>query len=158
MYALDGLRVLDVASMMAGPYGATLLGDLGADVIKLEPPSGDEARRIGPRRGTDSGVFVGLNRNKRSIVADLRADAGRRVLSALVEWADVVVENLRPAAKAKLGLDWETLHARNPRLICVSVSTFGSSGPYAGRPGIDPVAQALSGLMGVTGPLGAANS
>jgi crotonobetainyl-CoA:carnitine CoA-transferase CaiB-like acyl-CoA transferase len=154
MHALDGVRVLDVASMMAGPYGATLLGDLGADVIKLEPPLGDESRRIGPRRGTDSGVFVGLNRNKRSIVADLRAEEGRRVLSALVDWADVVVENLRPAAKAKLGLDWETLHARNPRLICVSVSTFGSSGPYAGRPGIDPVAQALSGLMGVTGPRG----
>jgi crotonobetainyl-CoA:carnitine CoA-transferase CaiB-like acyl-CoA transferase len=152
MLALDGIRVLDVASMMAGPYGATLLGDLGADVIKLEPPNGDESRRIGPRRGTDSGVFVGLNRNKRSVVADLRTEPGRRVLDALIGWADVLVENLRPAAKGRLGLDWDTLHARNERLIAVSVSTFGASGPYAGRPGIDPVAQALTGMMSVTGP------
>jgi crotonobetainyl-CoA:carnitine CoA-transferase CaiB-like acyl-CoA transferase len=154
MLALDGIRVLDVASMMAGPYGATLLGDLGADVIKLEPPNGDESRRIGPRRGTDSGVFVGLNRNKRSVVADLRTEDGRRVLDALIGWADVLVENMRASAKARFGLDWETLHARNERLICVSVSTFGSSGPYAGRPGIDPVAQAVSGFMNVTGPRG----
>jgi crotonobetainyl-CoA:carnitine CoA-transferase CaiB-like acyl-CoA transferase len=154
MLALEGVRVLDVASMMAGPYGATLLGDLGADVIKLEPPNGDESRRIGPRRGTDSGVFVGLNRNKRSLVADLRTEPGRRVLDALLGWADVLVENLRPEAKGRLGLDWETLHARNERLVAVSVSTFGSSGPYAGRPGIDPVAQALTGLMSVTGERG----
>jgi crotonobetainyl-CoA:carnitine CoA-transferase CaiB-like acyl-CoA transferase len=154
MLALEGIRVLDVASMMAGPYGATLLGDLGADVIKLEPPNGDESRRIGPRRGSDSGVFVGLNRNKRSLVADLRTEPGRRVLDALIGWADVLVENMRPDAKGRLGLDWETLHARNERLVAVSVSTFGGSGPYAGRPGIDPVAQALTGLMSVTGQPG----
>lgn len=151
MLALEGVRVLDVASMLAGPYGATLLGDLGADVIKLEPPDGDESRRIGPRRGTDSGVFVGVNRNKRGVVADLRTPAGRRVLDALLGWADVVVDNLRPRARAKLGLDYDTLRERNPRLISVSVSTFGSSGPYAGRPGIDPVAQAMSGMTNVTG-------
>jgi crotonobetainyl-CoA:carnitine CoA-transferase CaiB-like acyl-CoA transferase len=154
MHALEGIRVLDAASMMAGPYGATLLGDLGADVIKLEPPNGDESRRIGPRKDADSGVFVGLNRNKRSVVADLRTDEGRQVLDALIGWADVIVENMRPNAKRKLGLDWETLHTRNPRAVAVSVSTFGSTGPYAGRPGIDPVAQALSGLMNVTGPRG----
>ena len=151
MLALEGVHVLDVASMMAGPYGATLLGDLGADVIKLEPPNGDETRRIGPRRGTDSGVFVGVNRNKRSVVADLRTPEGRQILHALLDWADVVVDNLRPRAKAKLGLDFESLRQRNPRLISVSVSTFGSSGPYAGRPGIDPVAQAMSGMTNVTG-------
>jgi crotonobetainyl-CoA:carnitine CoA-transferase CaiB-like acyl-CoA transferase len=154
MMALEGVRVLDAASMMAGPYGATLLGDLGADVIKLEPPNGDETRRIGPRTETDSGVFVGVNRNKRSIAVDLRTEEGREVLGALVDWADVLVENLRPRAKQALGLDWETLHARNPRLISVGVSTFGADGPYAGRPGIDPVAQALSGLLNVTGPAG----
>lgn len=154
MRALDNIRVLDAASMMAGPYAATLLGDLGADVVKLEPPAGDETRRIGPRTETDSGVFVGVNRNKRSIVVDLRTDEGRDVLGALVDWADVVVENLRPRAKEKLGLDWESLHARNPRVVAVTVSTFGSTGPYAGRPGIDPIAQALSGLMAVTGPEG----
>lgn len=151
MLALEGVHVLDVASMMAGPYGATLLGDLGADVIKLEPPNGDETRRIGPRRGTDSGVFVGVNRNKRSVVADLRTPEGRRLLDALLDWADVVVDNLRPRAKAKLGLDFDTLHRHNPRLISVSVSTFGADGPYAGRPGIDPVAQAMSGMTNVTG-------
>jgi crotonobetainyl-CoA:carnitine CoA-transferase CaiB-like acyl-CoA transferase len=152
--ALEDIRVLDAASMMAGPYGATLLADLGADVIKLEPPNGDETRRIGPRNETDSGVFVGINRNKRSIAVDLRTEEGREVLGALVDWADVLVENLRPRAKARLGLDWETLHARNPRLVSVGVSTFGADGPYAGRPGIDPVAQAVSGLLNVTGPAG----
>jgi crotonobetainyl-CoA:carnitine CoA-transferase CaiB-like acyl-CoA transferase len=154
MMALDGIRVLDAASMMAGPYGATLLGDMGADVIKLEPPNGDETRRIGPRNETDSGVFVGVNRNKRSIAVDLRTAEGRDVLGALVDWADVLVENLRPRAKQALGLDWESVHDRNPRLVSVGVSTFGADGPYAGRPGIDPVAQALSGLLNVTGPAG----
>lgn len=151
MQALDDIRVLDAASMMAGPYGATLLGDLGADVIKLEPPNGDETRRLGPRNETDSGVFVGINRNKRSVVVDLRTPEGRSVLDALVDWADVVVDNMRPKAKLALGLDWDSLHRRNPRVVSVSVSTFGATGPYAGRPGIDPIAQALSGLMAVTG-------
>lgn len=137
--------------MMAGPYGATLLGDMGAEVIKLEPPAGDETRRIGPRAGTDSGVFVGVNRNKRSIAVDLRTEDGRLVLDRLVRWADVVVDNLRPSAKLKLGLDYPSLAECNPRIVAVSVSTYGSTGPYAGRPGIDPVAQALSGFMNVTG-------
>ncbi|HKN95487.1 MAG TPA: CoA transferase [Pseudonocardiaceae bacterium] len=154
MGALDDVRVLDVASMFAGPYCATLLGDMGADVIKLEPPNGDETRRLGPRRGDDSGVFVGVNRNKRGIVADLRTEHGQRVLDRLVRWADIVVDNLRPSARRRLGLDHETVSARNPRAISVSVSAYGSTGPYAGRPGIDPVAQALSGLMAVTGLAG----
>ena len=149
--ALDGIKVLDAASMLAGPYAATLLGDMGADVVKLEPPAGDETRRMGPRRGDDSGVFVGVNRNKRSIAVDLTTPDGRQVLDGLLGWADVVVDNLRPRARQSLGLDFESVHARNPRAVSVSVSTFGSSGPYAGRPGIDPVAQALSGMMAVTG-------
>ena len=151
MTALNGVKVLDVASMMAGPYSATLLGDMGADVIKLEPPNGDETRRFGPRTATDSGVFVGVNRNKRSVSVDLRTPDGQQVLERLVDWADIVVDNMRPKARLSLHLDYESLRARNPRIISVSVSTYGSSGPYAGRPGIDPVAQALSGLMGVTG-------
>jgi crotonobetainyl-CoA:carnitine CoA-transferase CaiB-like acyl-CoA transferase len=151
MLALDGVKVLDAASMLAGPYAATLLGDMGAEVIKLEPPNGDETRRFGPRRGTDSGVFVGVNRNKRSVAVDLTTPDGQQILDRLVGWADVVVDNLRPRARLALGLDYEALRRRNPRVISVSVSTFGSSGPYAGRPGIDPVAQALSGLMNVTG-------
>jgi crotonobetainyl-CoA:carnitine CoA-transferase CaiB-like acyl-CoA transferase len=151
MTALSGVTVLDLASMMAGPYSATLLGDLGAEVIKLEPPNGDETRRIGPRTGTDSGVFVGVNRNKRSVAVDLRTADGREVLDRLVRWADIVVDNLRPSAARALGLDYQSLAARNPRVISVSVSTFGATGPYAGRPGIDPVAQAMSGFMNVTG-------
>jgi crotonobetainyl-CoA:carnitine CoA-transferase CaiB-like acyl-CoA transferase len=156
MTALEGVKVLDAASMLAGPYCATLLGDLGADVIKLEPPAGDETRRFGPRRGTDSGVFVGVNRNKRSVCADLRSPEGQELLARLVEWADIVVDNLRPPARTRLGLDHETLRAINPRIISVSLSSFGPDGPYAGRPGIDPVAQALSGFMHVTGPAGGA--
>jgi crotonobetainyl-CoA:carnitine CoA-transferase CaiB-like acyl-CoA transferase len=123
-------------------------------VIKLEPPRGDETRRFGPRKGTDSGVFVGVNRNKRSIRANLRTDEGQQVLRRLVEWADIVVDNLRPQARASLGLDHETLRALNPRVISVSLSSFGPDGPYAGRAGIDPVAQALTGFMAVTGPRG----
>jgi crotonobetainyl-CoA:carnitine CoA-transferase CaiB-like acyl-CoA transferase len=156
MMALEGIKVLDAASMLAGPYCATLLGDLGADVVKLEPPHGDETRRFGPRKGTDSGVFVGVNRNKRSVSIDLRSVEGQQVLARLVQWADIVVDNLRPSARRLLGLDHETLRAQNPRLISVSLSSFGADGPYAGRAGIDPVAQALTGFMAVTGPAGGA--
>lgn len=154
MMALEGIKVLDAASMLAGPYCATLLGDLGADVIKLEPPRGDETRRFGPRRGTDSGVFVGVNRNKRSVAVDLRSAEGHEVLARLVGWADIVVDNLRPQARRALGLDHATLRAHNSRIISVTLSSFGPDGPYAGRAGIDPVAQALSGFMSVTGPAG----
>ncbi|GAA1886913.1 CaiB/BaiF CoA-transferase family protein [Actinomadura bangladeshensis] len=156
MMALEGIKVLDAASMLAGPYCATLLGDLGAEVVKVEPPAGDETRRFGPRRGDDSGVFVGVNRNKRSVVLDLRTDRGREVLAGLVAWADIVVDNLRPQARRKLGLDYGTVSALNPRIISVSLSSFGADGPYAGRAGIDPVAQALTGFMAVTGPRGGA--
>jgi crotonobetainyl-CoA:carnitine CoA-transferase CaiB-like acyl-CoA transferase len=151
---LAGVKVLDMASMLAGPYGATLLGDLGADVIKVEPPGGDVSRTMGPTSGNTSGVFHGVNRNKRSITADLRTDEGRRVLHGLLGWADVVVTNQLPSVKQALGVDATTLSRTHPRLISVSASTFGETGPYAGRPGIDPVAQALSGFMAVTGPRG----
>jgi crotonobetainyl-CoA:carnitine CoA-transferase CaiB-like acyl-CoA transferase len=155
MMALEGINVLDVASMLAGPYCATLLGDLGAEVIKLEPPHGDETRRMGPRKGSDSGVFVGVNRNKRGLCADLRTPAGQAVLERLIRWADIVVDNLRPPARSALGLDYPTLRKQNPRIIAVSLSSFGPDGPYAGRAGIDPAAQALTGFMAVTGPAGA---
>lgn len=148
---LAGVRVLDLASMMAGPYGATLLGDMGADVIKIEPPTGDEARLLGPKIGNDSGAFVGINRNKRGMVLDLTQPKGREVYFRLIKTADVVVENIRPPAKAKLGIGYEETSHYNPGIIYISVSTFGQSGPYAGRPGIDPLAQALSGFMSITG-------
>jgi crotonobetainyl-CoA:carnitine CoA-transferase CaiB-like acyl-CoA transferase len=127
---------------------------MGADVIKIEPPRGDESRSFGPRVGMDSGVFVGINRNKRGLVLDLGQPAGREVYIRLLKTADVVVENLRPAAKAKLGIDYEASCAHQPQIIYISVSTFGQTGPYGQRPGIDPVAQAMSGFMAVTGERG----
>jgi crotonobetainyl-CoA:carnitine CoA-transferase CaiB-like acyl-CoA transferase len=148
---LEGVRVLDIASILAGPYGATLLGDMGADVIKIEPPNGDEARAIGPGIGSESGFFVGINRNKRGIVLDLGRPEGKDIYFRLVKTADLVIENLRPEAKSRLGVTYEETRIRNPRIIYVSVSTYGQSGPYAQRPGIDPIAQALSGFMTVTG-------
>jgi crotonobetainyl-CoA:carnitine CoA-transferase CaiB-like acyl-CoA transferase len=148
---LEGVRVLDIASILAGPYGATLLGDMGADVIKVEPPNGDEARSIGPGIGNDSGFFVGVNRNKRGIVLDLGRPEGKDVFFRLVKTADIVIENLRHAAKSRLGVTYEDTRMRNPRIIYISVSTYGQSGPYAERPGIDPIAQALSGFMSATG-------
>ena len=148
---LEGLRVLDLASMIAGPYGATMLGDMGADVIKIESPSGDEARSMGPRIGNDSGLFVGVNRNKRGLVLDLTTPEGRDLYFRLVATSDIVIENMRPQAKRRLGVSYKDLVQHNERIICISVSAFGQSGPYAGRPGIDPLAQAMTGFMGVTG-------
>ena len=151
---LHGIRVLDIASMLAAPYGATMLGDMGAEVIKIEPPYGDESRAIGPKVADDSGMYVGINRNKRSMVIDLTKPAGKDLYFRLVRTADVVIDNLRPQAKAKLGVSYEETRAHNATIICISVSAFGQDGPYAGRPGIDPLAQALTGFMSVTGERG----
>lgn len=148
---LAGVRVLDLGSMVAAPLAATLLADLGADCIKIEPPGGEEGRRIGPPKGDDSGLYIGTNRNKRGIVLDLRTPPGSAVLARLLAGTDVLVHNVRGPARARLGLDAETLHERYPRLITVTLSTYGETGPWAGRPGIDPSAQALGGLMGFTG-------
>src|ERR1043166_528431 len=148
---LAGIRVLDIASMLAGPYGATMLGDMGADVIKIEPPYGDESRAIGVKVENDSGFYVGINRNKRGIVLDLTKPEGKELYFRLVRTADIIVDNLRPQAKAKLGTTYEENCKYNPKIICISVSAFGQDGPYGGRPGIDPLAQALTGLMSVTG-------
>ena len=148
---LHGIRVLDIASMLAAPYGATMLGDMGAEVIKIEPPYGDESRAIGPKIANDSGMYVGINRNKRSMVIDLTKPAGKDLYFRLVRTADVVIDNLRPQAKAKLGVGYEETRSHNATIICISVSAFGQDGPYAGRPGIDPLAQALTGFMSVTG-------
>ncbi len=148
---LQGIRVLDIASMLAGPYGATMLGDMGADVIKIEPPYGDESRAIGPKVENDSGFYVGINRNKRGMVLDLTQPEGKALYFRLVRTADIIVDNLRPQAKAKLGVTYEETCQYNEKIICISVSAFGQDGPYGGRPGIDPLAQALTGFMSVTG-------
>ena len=150
---LSGMRVLDVCQVMAGPFCCMLLGDLGADVIKVEPPEGDQARHaMGFKlKGDDSLGFLNMNRNKRSITLDLKSEAGRNVFFRLAETADVIVENYRPGAMKKLGVDYEAARAVNPGIIYASISGFGQSGPWADRPGFDLIAQAASGIISVTG-------
>ncbi|MGK2942990.1 MAG: CaiB/BaiF CoA transferase family protein [Immundisolibacter sp.] len=151
---LTGIRVLDLGSMVAAPLGATLLGDMGAEVIKIEPPGGEEGRRVGPRRGDDTGLYIGVNRNKRGMVLDLTRPQGQEVLARLVAHSDIVIHNVRSPAREKLGLDYAALCRIRPDIILVTVSTYGETGPYAGRPGIDPSAQALGGLIAGTGEPG----
>jgi crotonobetainyl-CoA:carnitine CoA-transferase CaiB-like acyl-CoA transferase len=151
---LQRLRVLDVSQVMAGPFCCMLLADMGADVIKVEPPEvGDQTRRaMGFRlKGADSGGFLALNRNKRSVALDLKTERGRDVFYALVRTADILVENNRPGVTARLKIDYPTLAAINPRLVYASISGFGQTGPWAHRPGFDLIAQAMSGVMSATG-------
>ncbi|WP_258348579.1 CaiB/BaiF CoA transferase family protein [Saccharopolyspora gregorii] len=156
-FALENLTVLDLTQVMAGPYCCQLLGDLGADVIKVEPVGGGDATRqaTGHRlpRGT-SAAFLAVNRNKRSIALDLKTDAGLDTFYRLVRDADVVVESFRPGVAARLGVDYPALRERNERIVHASLSGFGQTGPYAGRPGYDLIAQAMSGIMSVTGEPG----
>jgi crotonobetainyl-CoA:carnitine CoA-transferase CaiB-like acyl-CoA transferase len=151
---LEGVRVIDASRVLAGPFATMLLADLGADVVKVEPPSGDESRAWGPpwwgepadRR---SAYFASVNRNKRSIVLDLRTDGGRAVLDRLLAGADLLVHNYRPATATRLGLEAHAVRARHPRLVVATVGGFPGEG--AERPAYDLLAQAVSGLMSVTG-------
>ncbi len=149
---LDGVRVIDFTTMIAGPYGTMILGDQGADVIKVEAPArADHVRRAGYGQRQFSAAFLNNNRNKRSITVDAKTDEGRALLLELVETADVFVQNFRPGVMARLGLDWDDCRAVNPRLIYVSMSGWGENGPYAHKPVYDPIIQALSGLTSVQG-------
>ena len=151
---LAGVRVLDVSQVMAGPYACMLLADMGADVIKVEPPDGGDQTRgaMGFKlKGSDSMGFLNMNRNKRSITLNLKSRAGREILFRMVKDADILVENYRPGVMKRLGIDYETLSAINPALVYASISGFGQTGPWAGRPGFDLMAQAMSGVMSVTG-------
>ena len=151
---LQGIRVLDVSQVMAGPFCCMLLGDMGADVIKVEPPGvGDQTRKaMGFRLKTeDSPGFFALNRNKRSIEIDLKSLEGREVFYKLVESADILVENNRPGVTQRLAIDYPTLQKINPRLIYASISGFGQTGPWSQRPGFDLIAQAMSGVLSATG-------
>ena len=148
---LDGLRVLDFTRVLAGPFATALLADLGAVVVKVEPPQGDDYRAIGPTRAGESALFWVMNRNKRSLVLDLKNPAARDVALELAAWADVVFENFRPGVAERLGIGPVALRARNPRLVYVSVSGFGQTGPLAQRPAYDIIIQAMSGLMEATG-------
>ena len=149
--ALQDVRVLDVTQVMAGPFCAMLLCDMGADVIKVESPAGDSSRRMAGARGSDSASFNAVNRGKRGIVIDLKAPDGPDVLRRLASRADVFVENYRPGVLRRLGLDHEALRGLNPRLIYASISGYGQTGPAAHKGGFDLVAQGVSGLMSVTG-------
>lgn len=144
---LDGIRVLDFTSFIAGSYGAMLLGDMGADVLKIESPGGDNARHWGPFIEGESRMFQAWNRNKRGIAVNLKTNEGRQVVYDLARNADVAMENFRPGVAARLGIDYETLRRHNPGLVYVSSSAFGASGPYADRPGYDPVLQSLGGAV-----------
>ncbi len=150
---LAGLKVLDMSHVMAGPMCGMMLADMGAEVTKVEKyPGGDDTRRSTPPAiQGESAAFMVMNRNKRGIVLDLKAPAGREALLRLVDGADILIENYRKGALDKLGLGYETLHARNPRLIFCSISGFGRTGPYADRGGFDLIAQGISGVMSVTG-------
>jgi CoA:oxalate CoA-transferase len=149
--ALEGIRVVDAATMVAGPLGASILGDFGADVIKVEPIGGDESRTFGPGRDGMSGVYSGVNRNKRAIALDLRTADGQRIFHELCAGADVLIENMLPAVRKRFGLTAEELKWRHPHLIALNVSGYGDTGPLAGRPAMDPVAQAMTGFMAATG-------
>jgi len=151
--ALSGLRVLDLTRILSGPFATMTLADLGADVVKVEDPArGDDTRQWGPPfQGDEAAYFLSVNRNKRSIALDLKAPEGRRIAERLAASADVLVENFRPGTAARLGLGYPQLSAINPRLVYASISGYGQTGPYTGEPGYDAIAQALGGIMSVTG-------
>ncbi|MEW6400814.1 MAG: CoA transferase [Chloroflexota bacterium] len=152
MQPLQGIRVLDLSRVLAGPYCTMVLGDLGADVIKVEPPEGDETRGWGPPfAGGESAYYLCVNRDKRGIVVNLKTEEGKKILCDLAMKSDVLVENFRPGTLAKFGLDFETLDESNPRLIYCSITGFGQTGPLRDRPGYDFMIQAMGGLMSFTG-------
>jgi formyl-CoA transferase len=152
--ALARLRVLDVTQFMAGPFCATILADLGADVIKIEPPSGDATRQMVGKKGTESPSFNAVNRGKRSVVLNLKTDDGRRIFKRLARSSDILIENYRPGVMPGLGLGYETLSEINRGLIYASISGYGQSGPHRTKGGFDLIAQGVSGIMSVTGEPG----
>lgn len=156
--SLEGIRVVDVTMSVAGPFATQILGDLGADVIKVERPEvGDDTRRWGPPFWEGEGcTFTALNRNKRSVVLDLKDEADREAFISLVSEADVFVQNLRPGSLTKLGLGHEEMRARNPRLIYCDMTGYGLTGPQAQSPAYDPLMQAFGGLMSLNGEEGRA--
>ena len=161
--SLEGIRVLELARYQAGPRGGMILSDLGAEVIKIERLGGEETRKNPPVVRGQSIYFTVYNRGKKSLCLDMRTEQGKQIFSGLVRTADVVLENFRPGTMAAMGFAYEQLKAINPRIILVSVSGFGQYGPYTDRPAFDPLGQAMSGLMSLTGkpvgqPLGVASS
>jgi len=148
---LAGLRVLDLSTMLAGPYGATLMGDLGADVIKIESHYGDESRHLGPLRGDQRGPYLSLNRSKRDLVLDLQQPDAQEIFARIAATADVLVTNVREPALTRLGINYEQVKAHKPDIIWIRVTGFGPDGPYAGRPCIDFLAQGYTGVLTLNG-------
>jgi CoA:oxalate CoA-transferase len=149
---LSGITIIDLSRILAGPYCTLLLAELGARVIKVEPPGqGDDARQYGPFKNGKSAYFVSVNRGKESIALDLKSPAGCEIFERLLDKADALVENFRPGTMEKLGYGWESLHRRYPRLIYAAASGFGHSGPYSHYPAYDMVVQGLGGIMSITG-------
>jgi len=146
---LDGVRILDLTSMISGPIATMMLADQGADVIKVEPPGGDLVRNLGPNRGGFTATFVSANRSKRSLVLDLKTAAGLSALKRLIPTADVFVQNFRPGAARRMGLGEDVVRGLKPDIVYVSISGFGETGPYAHKRVYDPVIQALSGLAAI---------
>lgn len=150
--ALSGIRVLDLTRVLAGPFCTMLLGDMGAEIIKIETPvHGDDSRRYPPFIGEESAYFMNLNRNKKSLVLNLKNVKAKEIFLNLVEKSDVVLENFRPGTMEKLGVGYETIKARNPDIIYSCISGFGHSGPYKDLPGYDIIGQAMGGIMSITG-------
>jgi crotonobetainyl-CoA:carnitine CoA-transferase CaiB-like acyl-CoA transferase len=147
---LTGLRVVDLSVFLPGPYLTMVLADHGAEVIKIEPPGGDPAREIGKSDGPSGVFFRNFNRGKRSVVLDLKTQEGREALYRLVDTADIFVEAFRPGVMQRLGFDYETLAARNPRLVYCSISAFGQDGPYRDRPAHDLATQSIAGILSIT--------
>ena len=153
MGPLNGLKVLDMTRVLAGPYCTMILADLGAEVIKVEVPvTGDDSRHFGPYQHGESAYFMSLNRNKQSITMNLKTEEGKALLKEFIKKVDVVVENFRPGTMEKLGLGYDILKEINPRIIYAAASGFGHSGPYSLRPAYDGVVQAMGGIMSITGP------
>jgi crotonobetainyl-CoA:carnitine CoA-transferase CaiB-like acyl-CoA transferase len=151
---LTGIRVLDSTTVVLGPLAAQTLGDLGADVIKIEPPEGDTTRQLGPARNPGMAAFyLGCNRNKRSLVLDFKQAAGREALFRLARDADVLMHNFRPQVAARFGLEYEKFHAINPRLVYCATYGFRAAGPYGSKPAYDDIIQAASGLASLQAPL-----
>src|SRR6202048_1067906 len=149
---LSGITIIDLSRILAGPYCTLLLAELGARVIKVEPPQqGDDARQYGPFKNGKSGYFVSVNRGTEPIPLDLKSPTGREIFERLLDKADALVENFRPGTMEKLGYGWESLHQRYPRLVYAAASGFGHSGPYSHHPAYDMVVQGLGGIMSITG-------
>ena len=154
MRPLEGLRVVDLTRVLSGPYCTMQLGDMGAEVIKVEQPGkGDDTRAFAPPyQGDQAAYFLSINRNKRSITLDMKSEAGKAVLWRLIEKSDILVENFRPGAMDRLGFGYEAVRKRRPALVYASISGFGQTGPQKDRPGYDVIVQGEAGIMDITGP------